>query len=141
MSSSAAIGLRVLTLFDVDSRKDWFNFLLYRSMTWNDMVVSMQAALKRDGQELWVHDRNGEPLTDTDPVFNMASIAGREVLLVTIRENTRVTTGKDLEVVLYLEEEDPNALQTTLQVSSRKPGRYEYGKLLHLCHRSQRSLH
>jgi len=119
MSSSSAIGLRVLTLFDVDSRKDWNNFLLRREMTWNDMVVSMQAALKRDGQELWVHDRNGEPLTDTDPVFNMASIAGREVLLVTIREKTRIPPSTEVEVVLYLEEEDPKALQGTLKVSPR----------------------
>ncbi|KAI4950098.1 hypothetical protein J4E91_004754 [Alternaria rosae] len=129
MSSSSTNKVRLLTLFDVDSRKEWFNFLLTPSMTWNDMVVSIQAALKRHDQELWLHDRNGEPLLSTDSVFNFASIADREKLLVTTRENTRITSFVDLEVVLYLEEEDYSALQKTLQKTDIEEKRVHMEKL------------
>jgi len=117
MSSSSTNQSRLLTLYDMDSGKQWSDFLLTSSMTWNDMIVSMQTALGRQGQELWPHDRNGEPFLDTDAVFNFASIANGEKLIVTIREGTRVTSYLDLEYTLYLEEEDADALPVPLKVS------------------------
>jgi hypothetical protein len=117
MSSSNTNKARKLSLYCPDLNKEVFNFLLTSSMTWDDMIVSIQAALQCQGKEVWPLDINGEPFYDTDAVFNFASIQDGEKLFVKLREGFRITALPDLEVVLYLEEEDPDALPKSLKVS------------------------
>jgi hypothetical protein len=117
MSSSNTNKARNLSLYCPDLNKEVFNFILTPSMTWDDIMVSIQAALQCQGKEVWPLDINGEPFYDTDAAFNFASIQDGEELFVKLREGFRITALPDLEVVLYLEEEDPDALPKPLKVS------------------------
>ena len=119
MSSSNTNKTRKLSLYCPDLNKEVFNFLVTPSMSWNHMIVSIQAALQCQAKEVWPLDINGEPFYDTDAVFNFASIQDGEKLFVKLREGFRITALPDLEVVLYLEEEDPDALPKSLKVSHR----------------------
>lgn len=85
-------------------------------MTWEDMIVSIQAAFQYH-DPVWPLDINGEPFSKTADVFNLASIQNGEELLIQLREGFRIVGPLDLEVVLYLEESDPGALETTLRVN------------------------
>jgi hypothetical protein len=105
MPSASTHPVRRLSLYCPDLNKNWYNFLITPSMTWEDMIVSIQA------------DINGEPFSKTADVFNLPSIQNGEELLIQLREGFRIVGPLDLEVVLYLEENDPGALETTLRVS------------------------
>jgi hypothetical protein len=85
-------------------------------MTWEDMIVSIQAAFQYH-DPVWPLDINGEPFSKTADIFNLASIQNGEELLVQLKEGLRIVGSLDLEVVLYLVENDPSALETTLRVS------------------------
>jgi hypothetical protein len=116
MPSASTHPVRRLSLYCPDLNKNWYNFLITPSMTWEDMIVSIQAAFQYH-DPVWPLDINGEPFSKTADVFNLASIQNGEELLIQLREGFRIVGPLDLEVVLYLEENDPGALETTLRVS------------------------
>ncbi|CAN9103691.1 unnamed protein product [Alternaria alternata] len=115
MSSASTHPVRRLSLYCPDLNKNWYNFLITPSMTWEDMIVSIQAAFQYH-DPVWPLDINGEPFSKTADVFNLASVQNGEELLIQLREGFRIVGPLDLEVVLYLEESDPGALETTLRV-------------------------
>ncbi|CAN9084559.1 unnamed protein product [Alternaria alternata] len=114
MSSASTHPVRRLSLYCPDLNKNWYNFLITPSMTWEDMIVSIQAAFQYH-DPVWPLDINGEPFSKTADVFNLASVQNGEELLIQLREGFRIVGPLDLEVVLYLEESDPGALETTLR--------------------------
>lgn len=116
MSSASTHPIRRLSLYCPDLNKNWYNFLITPSMTWEDMIVSIQAAFQYH-DPVWPLDINGEPFSKTADIFNLASIQNGEELLVQLKEGLRIVGSLDLEVVLYLVENDPSALETTLRVS------------------------
>ncbi|CAN9084859.1 unnamed protein product [Alternaria alternata] len=114
MSSASTHPVRRLSLYCPDLNKNWYNFLITPSMTWEDMIVSIQAAFQYH-DPVWLLDINGEPFSKNADVFNLASVQNGEELLIQLREGFRIVGPLDLEVVLYLEESDPGALETTLR--------------------------
>ncbi|CAN9398739.1 unnamed protein product [Alternaria alternata] len=128
MSSASTHPVRRLSLYCPDLNKNWYNFLITPSMTWEDMIVSIQAAFQYH-DPVWPLDINGEPFSKTADVFNLASVQNGEELLIQLREGFRIVGPLDLEVVLYLEESDPGALETTLRKAKPAEKRVHMEKL------------
>jgi len=103
------------------------NFTITPSMTHDDIIVSIEAALGfnsfKDGQgrkidqETFVCDINGQRLYDSDATtFNFNNIVDGEELLIGTKHSLRVRPSPKLEAVLYMED-DTGLLNRSVQVS------------------------
>jgi len=114
-------------LYCPDHRKSMTNFTITPSMTHDDIIVSIEAALGfnsfKDGQgrkidqETFVCDINGQRLYDSDATtFNFNNIVDGEELLIGTKHSLRVRPSPKLEAVLYMED-DTGLLNRSVQVS------------------------
>jgi hypothetical protein len=98
-------------------------FLITPSMTWDHTIRSIKNDLRKvlDGAdpEIWPLDMNGEPFYGCEnKLYNFDAIKKGEHLIISLKDNRRIRSEIDLEVVLYLEADEVAAAGQARKVVS-----------------------